>query len=230
MSDLVPNTLYWGDCIEVLRDLPEQSVDMILVDPPYGKTRADWDRIIPLDLFWSSHLRVIKDNGIIVITASQPFSSLLVSANLKYFRYDLIWKKNKTTGYLNAKKMPLRQHEDILIFYKKTPVTYNPQKTQGHKPVNTYTKPIYDGEIYGRQNQRVSGGGQTDRYPTSIISSSIVNNDSPDRIHASQKPVDLFSWLIRTYSNPNEIILDSCIGSGTTAIAVLRERVDILSA
>ena len=134
------------------------------------------------------------------------------------FRYDLIWEKNKTTGFLNAKKMPLRKHESILVFYKKNPV-YNPQKTTGHKPVNTFTKHTSDGTNYGKTKLGIKGGGQTDRHPTSIVRIPVVNNDSHDKVHPTQKPIALFEYLINTYTNENMVILDNCIGSGTTAVA-----------
>jgi DNA modification methylase len=168
---------------------------------------------------WEQYNRIIKDNGAIILTAVKPFSAMLIMSNPKMYRYDLIWRKNKSTGFLNAKKMPLRQHEEILVFYKKTP-TYNPQKTTGHKPVNAYYTQK-SGTNYGNSNINVTGGGQTDRYPTSVIDIKVMNNDDPDKFHPTQKPVELFEWLINTYTNENEIVLDNCMGSGTTAIACL---------
>jgi site-specific DNA-methyltransferase (adenine-specific) len=207
------------DCLEGMKLIPDKSVNMILCDLPYGVTNQNkWDQIIPFDPLWNEYNRIIKDNGAIVLTAVKPFSAMLIMSNPKMYRYDLIWRKNKSTGFLNAKKMPLRQHEEILVFYKKSP-TYNPQKTTGHKPANTYTKHTSDGTNYGKTKLGISGGGQTDRYPTSVIDIKVMNNDDPDKFHPTQKPVELFEWLIKTYTNENEIVLDNCIGSGTTAIA-----------
>lgn len=212
------NNIVCGDCLELMKELPNKSIDMILCDLPYGVTsRTNWDKQLPFDELWAAYNRVIKDNGAIALTATQPFASQLICSNPKMFKYDLIWKKNKCTGFLNAKKMPLRIHESVLIFYKKTPI-YNPQKTTGHKPVNKYTKHT-DGTTYGNTKLGVSGGGQTDRYPRSILEFSVVNNDSDEKIHSAQKPVALFEYLIKTYTNENQIVLDNCAGSFTTAVA-----------
>nr|WP_245916526.1 site-specific DNA-methyltransferase [Bacillus fungorum] len=202
-----------------MRLLQSKSIDMILCDLPYGVTQNKWDVVIPFNEMWKQYERIIKDNGAIVLTATQPFAAQLIASNPKLFKYDLIWKKNKSTGFLNAKKMPLRNHEYILVFYKKLP-TYNPQKTTGHKPVNQYTKHSADGTNYGN-TKSVSGGGQTDRYPNSIIDIPVVNNDSKERIHPTQKPVELFEWLIKSYTNEDDIVLDNCIGSGTTAVSAI---------
>lgn len=219
---LTPNTLYWGDCLEVMQDIPDASVDMILVDPPYGQTQSKWDVIIPYVDFWKQHNRVIKDNGAIVVMAAQPFASHLILSNERRYKYDYVWAKNKSTNYLNAKKQPLRKHELILVFYKNQP-TYNPQKTQGHKPVHAYNKKANSDTIYRSTGEVLRGGGQTDRYPTSILSFDKVNNDSADRIHANQKPLNLLRWLIRTYTNEGDLVLDSCMGSGSTVIAARQE-------
>ncbi len=213
------NQIHNMDCLEGMKLLQSKSIDMILCDLPYGVTQNKWDVVIPFNEMWDQYERIIKDNGAIVLTATQPFAAQLIASNPKLFRYDLIWKKNKSTGFLNAKKMPLRSHEYILVFYKKLP-TYNPQKTTGHKPVNQYTKRSADGTNYGN-TKLVSGGGQTDRYPNSIIDIPVVNNDSKERIHPTQKPVELFEWLIKSYTNEGNIVLDNCIGSGATAVAAI---------
>lgn len=212
------NKIIFGDCLEILPFISDQSIDMILCDLPYGRTQNKWDIIIPFDKLWNSYKRIIKNNGVIALTATQPFASQLIMSNLEMFRYDLIWEKNKSTGFLNSKKMPLRNHECILIFYKNLPI-YNPQKTTGHKPVNSFTKRTSDGNNYGKTKSGLKGGGQTDRYPKSIWSFPVVNNDSKDKFHSTQKPVKLFEALIKTYTNENMIVLDNCIGSGTTAVA-----------
>lgn len=216
------NQIHFGDCLKLMDELDDESVDMILCDLPYGTTRNKWDSIIPLDLLWAQYERVIKENGAIVLFGAQPFTSQLVTSNPKWFRYSLVWQKNKSTGFLNAKKMPLRNHEDILVFYKKLP-TYNPQKTTGHKPVNRYTKNTSDGTNYGETKTGISGGGQTDRYPTSVLSFPVLNNDNKLKFHPTQKPVPLYEWLIKTYSNEGDIILDNCSGAGTLAFASLNQ-------
>ena len=213
------NQVLHGDCLELMKNISTQSIDMILCDLPYQVTaRQKWDVIIPFEKLWEQYNRIIKNNGTIALFATEPFRSQLIVSNFKYFKYDLIWSKNKTTGFLNAKKQPLRQHESILIFYKNKNI-YNPQKTSGHAPVNSYTHK--DGErslVYGK-TKKFSGGGSTERYPTSILTFDVVNNDDPARKHSAQKPVKLCEYLIKTYSNENDVILDNCAGSGTTLIA-----------
>jgi DNA modification methylase len=218
-EDLI-NNIVEGDCLELMKNIPDASIDLILCDLPYGVTAQNrWDQIIPLDLLWEQYKRIIKDNGVILLTATHPFAAQLITTNMDMFRYDVIWEKNRSTGFLNAKKMPLRVHESILVFYKKLP-TYNPQKSTGHKPINTYTKKN-DGSNYG-QTKVVSGGGSTERFPNSIIKFPGVNNDSSERVHPVQKPAELFEYLIKSFSNENDLVLDNCIGSGTTAIASLK--------
>lgn len=191
---------------------------MILSDLPYGTTQNKWDSIIPLDHLWNQYERVIKDDGAIVMSAQTPFDKVLGSSNLKLLRYEWIWEKTAATGHLNAKKMPMKAHENFLVFYKKLP-TYNPQMTRGHKPVNSYTKHQDDGTNYGKTSAGISGGGSTSRYPRSI---QVFKSDKQKvAIHPTQKPVALFEYFIKTYTNENEIVLDSCIGSGTTAVACL---------
>lgn len=191
---------------------------MILSDLPYGTTQNKWDSIIPLDHLWNQYERVIKDDGAIVMSAQTPFDKVLGSSNLKLLRYEWIWEKTAATGHLNAKKMPMKAHENFLVFYKKLP-TYNPQMTIGHKPVNSYTKHQDDGTNYGKTSAGISGGGSTSRYPRSI---QVFKSDKQKvAIHPTQKPVALFEYFIKTYTNENEIVLDSCIGSGTTAVACL---------
>lgn len=207
-----------GSCLDVMPKIDKGAIDLIICDLPYGSTQNKWDIIIPFDALWNNYERIIKPNGAIILTATQPFASHLIASNSKLFKYDLIWKKNRKTGFLNAKKMPLRQHEIILVFYKKCPV-YNPQKTTGHNPVNSFTARTFSSN-YGKSKE-YSGGGQTDRFPTSIVEVKCLNNDSKDRLHPTQKPTELFEYLIKTYSNKGDLVLDNCIGSGTTAIAAL---------
>lgn len=213
--------LMCGDCLELMKDIPDGIVDMVLADPPYGTTQCRWDSIIPFEPMWKQLERITKDNSAIVMTASQPFTSALVMSNPKMFKYDWVWIKNKSTGFLNAKKMPLRNKEDILVFYKHPPI-YNPQKTFGHKPVNSYTKNTSDGETVGKTKIGISGGGSTERYPKSCIEIPVVNQDGTNdggRFHPTQKPVALMEYLIKTYTNEGDTVLDFAMGSGTTGVA-----------
>lgn len=219
--EMFENRIICGDCIEVMSRIPDQSIDMILCDLPYGQTaQNEWDKVIPYDLLWKQYRRIIKENAAIVLNANEPFASELISSNCEMFRYDLIWKKNRKTGFLNANKMPLRAHEMILVFYKKLPV-YNPQKTFGHKPVNSFTKHTSDGTNYGKTQKGIKGGGQTDRHPTSVIEIAGVDNYSKKRLHPTQKPVALCEYLVKTYTHEGMLVLDNCVGSGTTAIACM---------
>lgn len=206
-----------GDCISLMKDMPKDSIDLILSDLPYGTTRNKWDTIIPMNDMWEEFWRIAKPNTPVVLTSAQPFTTKLISSQMNHFKYELIWSKNKATGFLNAKKQPLRSHENILIFYKKPPV-YNPQKTTGHKPSNQATR-RNNSDNYGKAGEALYAGGNTSRYPTSVIDIPVINNDDSDKFHPTQKPVALFEWLINTYSNPNDIVLDCCFGSGTAAIA-----------
>ncbi|WP_282156016.1 DNA-methyltransferase [Cytobacillus gottheilii] len=208
------NQIIHGDCLKVMPNIPDGSVDMILCDLPYGTTENKWDSVIPLDLLWLEYKRIIKDNGAIVLTAQTPFDKVLGTSNLEMLKYEWIWVKNKATGHLNANISPLKAHENILVFYKKPP-TYNPQKTYGHKPVNCYKKSAGDGSNYRKTKLDIEGGGQTDRYPTDVLYFPM----DKERYHPTQKPVALFEYLIKTYSNEGDLILDNCVGSGTTPVA-----------
>ncbi len=214
------NEILHGDCLDIMPMIPDGSVDMVLADLPYGITQNEWDQVIPFDRLWDEYRRITKPNAAMIFTATQSFAAQLIVSNPKMFRYDLIWLKNKSTGFLNANRMPLRQHESILVFYHRLPV-YHPQKTEGHAPVHSFTKHTDDGTNYGKTKRGIQGGGQTDRYPTSVINISVVNNGSKEKIHPNQKPVELFEYLIKTFSNKGAVVLDNCIGSGTTAIACL---------
>lgn len=200
-------------------ELPDTSVDMILADLPYGTTQNKWDVIIPLKPLWKQYERIIKDNGAIILTAAEPFTSLLVVSKYKMFKYDLIWEKDRPTGFLNANRMPLRNHENILVFYKSLPV-YNPQKTKDHKPSNVSGHAIKQTTNYGAFNHLITGG-QTDRFPRSVQKFNVANS-MHGIIHATQKPAKLFEYLIRTYTNEGDTVLDNVIGSGTTAVAAFR--------
>lgn len=217
------NKIYNEDCIgkNGMCLIDDKSIDLIVADLPYEETQNDWDSMIPLEPLWNEYKRIIKDNGVIALTATFQFASKLYETRKVPFRYDIIWRKNKSTGFLNAKKMPLRQHELILIFYRKLPV-YNPQKTTGHRPVNSYTKHTSDGTNYGRTKLGVSGGGQTDRYPTSVWDIPVMNNDDKNKWHPTQKPIELFERIIKTYTNEGALVLDNAAGACTTAKAAIR--------
>lgn len=210
------NEVIQGNCLEELPKIPDKSVDLILCDLPYGVTNNSWDSVICLESLWREYRRIITDSGVIALTAQGIFTAKLVLAAEDLFRYTLVWEKNKPRGFLNAKKQPLRIHEDILIFYKKQP-SYNPQKTTGHSPVHSYTKHTSDGTNYGKTKQGIKGGGSTERYPTSIVKIPVVNGT--DTQHPTEKPVALGEWLIKTYTKENDVVLDNTCGSGSFLVA-----------
>jgi len=209
--------LIHGDCLTIMSDLPK--VDMILVDPPYGTTQCKWDSVIHLDDMW--RLMPRKGNTPVVMTAQTPYDKVLGCSNLKELRYEWIWEKTAATGHLNSKKMPLKSHENILVFYGSLP-TYNPQKTTGHKPVNSYTKHGGDGDCYGTTQVGISGGGSTERYPRSVQKFS--SDKQKSNLHPTQKPLALMEYLVKTYSNEGDTILDFAMGSGTTGVACVRNN------
>ncbi|WP_368223665.1 site-specific DNA-methyltransferase [Bacillus velezensis] len=203
------NSVYQMNCLEGMKLIPDGSIDMILSDLPYGTTQNKWDVIIPFDQLWKEYIRVIKDNGAIVLTASQPFTSALIMSNTKLFRYEWIWKKNNATGHLNAKRMPMKEHESVVVFYKKQP-TYNPQ---GIIPYNKITRRGGNGKNYNNSN--TMNYQEYTNYPRTIQHFSY----DKEKYHPTQKPVALFEYLIKTYTNEGDLVLDNCIGSGTTAVA-----------
>lgn len=211
-------TLFKGNCLEEMSKIPNQCVDLILTDLPYGTTNDEWDKRIPLKPLWNEWLRVIKENGTIALWSQMPFSAEIVCSNIELFRYEWIVEKTKGTGHLNSKKMPLKAHENVLIFYKKLP-TYNPQKTTGHKPVNSYTKHTDDGSNYGQTITGISGGGNTDRYPRDVLCFKWDTQKS--KLHPTQKPVKANEYFIKTYTNKGDTVLDCCMGSGSTGIAAI---------
>lgn len=203
--------LFRGDCLELMRDIPNGSIDMILCDLPYGTTACKWDTIIPFDELWKQYKRIIKGNGAIVLFGSEPFSTSLRHSNLKMFRYDWIWRKPKGSGFLNAKRMPLKNHEIASVFYKKLP-TYNPQFTHG-KPYSN--KQGYVGEYLNNGNlKQVESVSDGRRYPVSVQDFSIDTGQ-----HPTQKPVALLEYLVKTYTNEGDTVLDNCMGSGSTGVA-----------
>ena len=214
--------LYFGDCLELMKKIPDKAIDMILTDPPYGRTCAKWDNIIEFDKLWEQYERIIKENGAIVLFAQSPFDKLLACSNLKLFRYEWIWQKTQATGHLNANRMPLKAHENILVFYKKLPV-YHPQKTLGHPPSHKSSCSIEKQNqttLYQKVNQvHHYEGGSTERYPRDVICFS--SDKQTCYLHPTQKPVALCEYLIKTYTDKNDVVLDSCMGSGTTGVACI---------
>lgn len=220
--DIKLNNVYNIDFYEGIKYIEDKSIDMILCDLPYNVTKNKWDTPLDLDALWEEYKRVIKDDGAIVLTAQDKFSARLMLSNEKMHRYNLVWDKVMTSGFLNANRMPLRSHEDILVFYKKLP-TYNPQKTVG-KPNNSKGKGIRNtnnnyGDFKVVDNHKVLGNL---KHPKSILT--IPKNHNATMIHPTQKPVELFSWLIKTYTNEGETVLDTCMGSGTTAISCIETK------
>ena len=209
----MPNIeLIQGDCLEKMKDIPDKSIDMILCDLPYGTTACKWDTIIPFEPLWEQYKRIIKDNGAIVLTASQPFTSALVMSNIKMFKYCWVWNKAKAANYVNAKKQPLKIHEDIAVFCKGN--NYNPQKTIGKfRKKGGYT---VNREVAVAQNPTVSFNDTY--YPKSILNFSVAGNKD-STLHPTQKPVALFEYLIKTYTNEGDLVLDNCMGSGTTGVS-----------
>ena len=214
--------LFHGDCLELMKNIPDESIDLILCDLPYEVTRNKFDKRLPFNLLWKQYERVIKNNGAILLFAQGVFYVDLVNSNRKWYRYDLVWDKKLTSGFLNANRMPLRKHEQIAVFYKKLP-TYNPQFSKGkplHSKGSAYKiKPVKNqnyGEFKASDDSRA---GSEQKHPTSIIS---YQKPHPSKaLHRTEKPVDLLEYLIKTYTNKKETVLDNCMGSGSTGVACL---------
>jgi DNA modification methylase len=205
-----------GECLEAMKQIPTGSVDAIITDPPYGTTRCKWDSVIDFELMWEQLNRIIKPNGAIVLFGSEPFSSALRMSNIKNYKYDWVWEKSKATNFLNAKKQPLRAKESILVFYKKQP-TYNPQMTKGKSYNKGIRKKQTKDDVYGSFNQtEVKSEGN--RYPRDVLYFKTAETEG-ETFHKTQKPVKLMEYLIKTYTNENEIVLDFTMGSGTTGVA-----------
>lgn len=217
--------LILGDCLEEMKKFPDNSIDLVVCDLPYeqlnkGNKSSQWDKMLPMDKLWKEYERVVKDNGAIILFANGMFTARLMLSNEKMWRYNLIWKKgNRSTGFLNAKKMPLRNHEDICVFYKKLP-TYNPQFTKGEP-------------IHGRKTLHDDGNFKNSCYGSYSMTESIITDDKypisvldfakewKGWLHPTQKPVELLKWLINSYSNEGEVVLDNTAGSMSTAIAAI---------
>lgn len=217
--------LYNGDCLEVMKTIPDKSVDMICCDLPYEVTQNKDDIKIPFEPLWKEYERIIKDNGCIALFAQGLFYVDLVNSNRKLFRYDLVWDKVLTSGFLNAKRMPLRQHEQIAIFYKKLP-TYNPQFTQG-KPLHGKGISYMDKELknqnYGQFHQTEDlRKGSTEKYPTSILK--FPKPHPSVAKHRTEKSIECIEYLIKTYTNEGDLVLDNCMGAGSCGIACKRSN------
>lgn len=205
-------TLLEGDCLDIMPML-EPTVDAIITDLPYGTTQCAWDSTIPLNAFWREILRLLKPDGAFITTASQPFTTTLISSNPDFFGYELVWRKSNPTGWLDANRKPLRAHENVLVFYRQQP-TYNPQM----RPGAPYRAKRRSGQPkqYNAAPCKESPDNTGTRYPISVLD---FPNPNADSLHPTQKPVALFEWLVRTYTNPDEVVLDPCMGSGTTGVA-----------
>lgn len=222
--------LFNGDCLEIMKQIPDKSVDMVLADLPYGTTACKWDTIIPFKPLWEQYERVIKDNGAIILTASQPFTSALIMSNPSLYKYNFVWEKSKCNNFVHAKNMPLKFHEDICVF-SKAPIghisqlgdkrmTYNPQ---GLKRVNkkwSRPKRYENGHKLSRESHKLERVIEFTNYPTSVLKYN--NSDNRERgLHPTQKPVELLEYLIKTYTNEGETVLDNVMGSGSTGVACI---------
>lgn len=210
---MASTTLYKGDCLELMRDIPDGSVDMVLCDLPYGTTQCKWDSVISLPKLWEQYKRIIKNNGAIILFSAEPFTSMLITSNLDMFRYDIIWQKEQGTDFLNANRKPLRAHENICVFYRRMP-TFNKQCGKGkpYKAVNGNK----DTSCWGEFKQGMCTDSDGSRNPLTVLK---FNRERG--LHPTQKPVPLMEYLIRTYTNEDETVLDNCMGSGSTGVACM---------
>ena len=211
------NKIHQGDCLELMKNIPSGTVDLILCDLPYGTTQCKWDKVIPFEPLWEQYNRIIKKNGAIVLFGNQPFTSELIHSNLKMFKYNWIWQKSNSTGFLNSKKQPLNDNETVSVFYKKQ-CLYNPQMTIAQKTYKRRDVKRKKSDCYGKEKdfRQVDIGL---RYPKRIIY--FNNNNTQNQLHPTQKPTSILEYLIKTYTNEDDLVLDNCIGSGTTAVACI---------
>lgn len=224
------NRVFEDDCLNLMPLIPDKSVDMILCDLPYGTTQNKWDSVIDLDKLWSEYMRIIKDKGVIVLTSQGIFTAKLILSNEKWFKYKFVWIKSKATNFLNAKKQPLRKHEDVCVFYASQP-TYNPQMTQGESYDKGVRKAQYTGSYGDFQPRQVKSDGK--RYPSDVVVMEeqpledylyIKTAESEGKVyHPTQKPIELGRYLIRTFTNPGDIVLDNACGSGSFLVAAALE-------
>jgi site-specific DNA-methyltransferase (adenine-specific) len=208
-----------GDCLEVMKEIPSKSIDMILCDLPYGTTQNSWDSLIPLDLLWEQYERIIKDQGVIALTAQGLFTAKLALSNPKLFKYKITWVKSKPTNFLNAKKQPLRKHEDICIFYKKQP-EYNPQMTYGEPYNKGFRKNQLTGSYGDFKTVEVKSNGE--RYPTDVVYFKTAESEG-EVYHPTQKPVELGRYLVRTFTKEGDVVLDNTCGSGSFLVSAVLE-------
>lgn len=236
LGSLELNRIYQQDCLDGMKFIPDKSIDMILCDLPYGTTSCSWDVLIPFDPLWEQYERIIKDDGAIVLTATQPFASQLINSNIKWFRHEWIWRKNKGANFMNLKNAPNKIHENILVFGKNK-VKYNPLMWQIDESKRTKRKTLRTDEIRGNNIYKPTGKIRKidtgERYPLSVLefdvpytpkntANNIDHKNQDVRVHPTQKPFKLFEYLINTYTSEGEIVLDNCMGSGTTAVACVK--------
>lgn len=214
------NRIFEDDCLNILPQIPDKSIDMILCDLPYGTTQNKWDSVIPLNILWKEYNRIIKDSGVIALTSQGIFTAKLILSNEQHFKYKFVWEKSKSTNFLNAKKQPLRKHEDICIFYKNQPL-YNPQMKTGEP----YDKGVRKSQLTGSYGDfspvHVKSEGL--RYPTDIVYFKTAEAEG-EVFHPTQKPIALGQYLIKTYTNPGDVILDNAFGSGSFLISAIKEK------
>lgn len=216
-------SLIYGDCLEKMVSIEDKSVDMILCDPPYGTTQSRWDTIIPFDKMWGHYTRIVKDNGAMLLFGAEPFSSLLRVSNQKMYKYDWVWKKNNSTGFLNARKQPLRDSENISVFYRKQ-CLYNPQmkdkeihKIRPESGNERRQTAIYGKFCVGNVDTRIIPIDKA--MPTTTLFFTKINTWNKENYHTNQKPTDLLEYFIRTYTHEGDLVLDNCMGSGSTGVA-----------
>ena len=221
-KSFLQNSIFEGDCLNVMSRFPPKSIDLVLCDLPYGTTQNKWDSVIDLHLLWKEYKRIIKPNGAIILTSQGVFTAKLILSNESWFKYKMVWEKSKSTNFLNSKKQPLRKHEDVCVFYEKQP-TYNPQMRNG----SPYDKGVRKNQLSGSYGDfdpcHVKSNG--DRYPHDIIYFKTAESETERTVwHPTQKPVELGRYLIRTYSNPGDLVLDNAFGSGSFILAAHLEN------
>lgn len=221
--DFPTGRFYNEDCFEAMKEIPDGVIDMVLADLPYGTTQCKWDSVLPLDMLWLEYKRICKEETVMVFTSAQPFTSTLVLSNIKEFKFEDIWHKSRAVGHLNAKKMPLREHENIIVFCR-TKIKYNPQYIDKKNPrsaqKSVQSKGAYGQHIEGTYRDIPENKG----YPRSVVKFNDAYHERNAGLHPTQKPIGLFEYLIKTYSNEGDLILDNTAGSGTTAIAAINTK------
>lgn len=216
MKELFDNYLWQGDCLRLMSNIPDKSIRLILCDLPYGKTKNPWDKIIPMTPLWEQYRRLIVDNGAIVLFGEGAFSAKLICSNEGMYRYSWIWEKPNPKGFLNANRMPLKAHEDLLVFYKKLPV-YNPQKTTGHSRKISTSRHRRNSKMSNNYGHYIPNSyDSTERFPRSVLR--FKSDTQLSKLHSTQKPLALVKYMIKTYSNPGDWVLDNACGSNTTGL------------